>query len=1067
MPAHPNLERIKKRMYELEKLRYVQQIPLENLKAKKLGSLATLEVQPNATVTEGKGEWLSLKKGDIWGEPDTLYWFNFDFTTPPVTSAQSLVLHIDLSVPSESWSINTIEGMLYLNGQPFHALDRYHREVILPADFTNTPHQRLEGDIRVWTGIAEPYHVIHSVELRVLDNSADRLYLLLKLGVDAFNNLASNSVAYANLLTALDYAVHLLDFREVERGEHFYASCRAACDYLEAKLSENRAVAAQSAENGFPNIQMIGHAHIDVAWLWQLRHTRLKAANTFSTSLYHLERYSHFTFLQSQPQLYEYVKQDHPILYERIKQKVASGQWEAEGAMWVEADTNLTGAESLVRQFLFGQRFFEQEFGRRSRVLWLPDVFGYSAALPQLIKASGADYFITTKISWNDTNRLPYDTFWWEGLDGTRVLTHFITAQNNVTWPYFTYNGEVHPTSLRSTWTNYQHKDLNSELLVAYGYGDGGGGSSREMIEAAAIFEKPMVVDGQIPTTQPGRIADYMVNLDKRVGTNPRLGVWQGELYLEFHRGTYTSQGAVKRGNRHSEVALHNAEWLAATAHLLAEQPYPQEELASAWKLVLTNQFHDILPGSSIGEVYADAKEHYAEVATVTGQIIQKASQSLQQKNEAGLIVFNPTSWTQTGLVETDLEIVQASELPYQELGDTNRALVLMEAVPPLGYLSCSLKSTSANPQSVNAPNELEAGANWLENRYYRLELNERGQIKRLWDKEVGREVLASGERGNVFQLFEDKPAEYDAWNIDANYEDKGWELDNLVSSTIAEKGPLRAGLRLEWDYEGRTRVVQYLYLYAHSRRIDFVTQVDWQERQTLFKTAFGVNVRSREATADIQWGNVTRPTHRNTSWEQAKFELCAHKWFDLSEGDYGVAILNDCKYGYDVHNSTLRLTLLRGTIYPDPNADSGRHDFIYSLYPHQGGWWEGGVVQAAYALNYPLFSVANDAISASVQAQSTAKSSLSLITSEQPNVVVETVKWAEEGNDGLVVRLYECANRRGRFTLKLGVRPSAVVAVNLLEEMLDEQDIELSTEGDTVSGYIKPYEIKTLLLRF
>ncbi|HEX2910506.1 MAG TPA: alpha-mannosidase [Chloroflexia bacterium] len=1036
MNLNLTLAKLKSRIEELERLRYIEKLPLGPIK-----------VEPES------GNSFSLKVGERWGKRDRLYRLSFELEIPQKWRGQSLALHLDLSAPANNWTINTVEGLLYLNGKPFHALDRYHREIILPAEATEEA--KLDISIRLWSGIAEDYHTATCFELRRLDEAADRLYLRLKLALAALKQLPEDSGTYAALLSGLDEAVLRLDYREGGHSPAFYASCREALQVLEQRL----ALLEREPGPWHPHITVSGHAHIDVAWLWQYRHTRLKAANTFSTALYHMDRYPYFVFTQSQPQLYAWIKQDQPELYERIRQKVAAGQWEAEGAMWVEADTNITGAESLARQFLFGQRFFKQEFGRTTRVLWLPDVFGYSAALPQLIKAAGADYFITTKISWNETNRIPVDTFWWQGLDGTRVLAYFITAQNSPDENYYTYNAEMNPEVLDLTWKNYRHKELNRELFLCYGWGDGGGGPTREMIEAAGQLAQPVSPD--LPTASPGGIAQFMERLEKRLADEPALPDWAGELYLEFHRGTYTSQSRTKRANRLAERDLHNAEWLAETAHALAAQPYPQAELNEAWRQVLTNQFHDVLPGSSIGPVYTDASEIYERVRETTGSVTARAQEALTGEVNAlagSLVAFNSLSWEREGLLEVERDMAERLSLPQQALDD-NRALVKVEQVPALGY-----KAFLPQPASTQSNgNELQVSKDFLENRYYRIELNERGQISRLLDKTalggLGREVLQAGARGNVFMLFEDKPVQFDAWNIDSYYEQKTWELDNLVSVQVLEQGPLRAGLRLEWLYLDRTRIVQKLYLYAHSRRIDFVTEVDWQERQTLLKVAFPVDVKSGKVTAEVQWGNLERVTHRNTSWDRARFETAAHKWFDLSEGDYGVAVLNDCKYGYDVHGSTLRQTLLRGPISPDPRADLGQHVFTYSLLPHNGGWFAGGVQREAYDLNYPLLCSLKTGPAGSLPA------SLSLATIEPGNIIIETVKQAED-SEALVLRAYECANRRTPFRLTLPFEVAEAFETNLLEDTESGQPLQIEADGRTISGLFRPYQIRTFLIR-
>jgi alpha-mannosidase len=655
------------------------------------------------------------------------------------------------------------------------------------------------------------------------------------------------------------------------------------------------------------------------------------------------------------------------------------------------------------------------------------------------------------------------DTFWWQGIDGSRVLAYFITAQNDDhSYHFYTYNGEIRPEVLALSWKNYREKDLNREMLLAYGFGDGGGGPSRTMVESAGLLAHPL--SPELPTAAPGKVADFMERLAGRVAGNPNLPAWVGELYLEFHRGTYTSQARVKRANRLAERDLHNAEFLASSALVLTGQPYPQPDLNEAWKIVLTHQFHDILPGSSIGGVYSDAVENYAQVSGITDRLTGAAQQALVENLAApaeSLVVFNPLSWPRSEPVEIAQTQAAALGLPTQALAN-GQALVQVETVPSMGYRW--FEPAASSPASTG--DGLSVTTSLLENKFYRLELDDMGQISRLLDKTgyggAGREVLRQGEKGNVLQFFEDKPVEYDAWNIDAFYEQKSYRLDQSPAIAVVEQGPLRAGLKLEWLYQGRTRITQYLYLYADLRRIDFVTEVDWQERQTLLKVAFPVEVLNGRATAEIQFGNLERPTHRNTSWDKAKFETCAHKWVDLSEGDYGVALLNDCKYGYDIQGSTMRLTLLRGPVSPDPKGDLGLHQFTYSLLPHAGDWFEGEVHRAAYELNNPLLALVKAAGPASQAARP--EQDFSLVQVEPSNVVVETVKRAED-SAGLVVRLYECANRRGPFSLKFPFPVRSAAGVNLLEE--EQAAVQIDGDGQTIQGFIRPFEIKTFLINF
>jgi len=1030
------LKKIQRRIEELNTLQYRESRPIESV-----------TIQPLIPA----GESFQVKYHDTWGQHDGLYSFAFMVTIPPEWHNEIVALHLDFSEPPNMWDIATSEGLLFINERPIHAIDRYHREFIIPADLCKEP--TLDIRVRMWNGTDRPNHVLHELSLRRIDSAASALHAAMRNYQSLYQAFDENSPTRYSIIAALDAACLALDFRD-PRSDTFYASCETALQILQTQM---QALVLPQTPHRQPHIVAVGHAHIDVAWLWRLKDTRLKTANTFATALYNLDRFPQFHFLASTPQLYQYVKEDQPTLYERIKDKIATGQWEAEGGMWVEADTNITSGESLIRQFVYGQRFFREEFGRTSTVLWLPDVFGYSAALPQILQGCGITSFMTTKMSWNDTNRFPYDTFWWEGPDGSRVLTQFVTTPGDYPRPFYTYNGDLNPLNVARTWKLYQQKEINNELIFSYGWGDGGGGPTASMIETLDFMKD--VYSPEVPTLSSGRIDEFMRGVHEQVATNPATPTWVGELYFEYHRGTYTSQAQIKKQNRYAERDLHNVEWLSTLAQHLGGQAYPTGELGSAWRIILTNQFHDILPGSSIAGVYADAMIAYASVTSTTSRLIAEKLATIVAALAVPaetVVVFNPTSHVCTTLVE--MPAAQAANLALgQQLIADDKALVLFESVPGYGY------QTSITAQPTSLPSiRLTVTPTLLENDAFRIELNERGQITRILDKDEfqgqGREIIAPDGRANVFQLFEDKPLDFDAWDINDFYAEKSWELDELVSVTVAETGPLRGGLRLEWSYRGRTKIVQHLYIYAFSRRIDFVTEVDWHETQTLLKVAFPVAIHNGTATADIQFGNFERPTHRNTSWDRARFETCAHKWIDLGERDYGVAILNDCKYGYDIYRNVMRLTLLKAAISPDPNADKGHHQFTYSLLPHQGDWFTSNVVQEAYALNYPLLvAVATESVVTSPPQPH------SFLSVDKDHIIIETVKKAEQRDD-LVVRVYEYGKRRGPFHLHLPFAASAVDETNLLEE--NATPAQLSDDGLTVTSMIRPYEIKTFLVR-
>ncbi|MDH7570868.1 MAG: glycoside hydrolase family 38 C-terminal domain-containing protein, partial [Armatimonadota bacterium] len=679
--------------------------------------------------------------------------------------------------------------------------------------------------------------------------------------------------------------------------------------------------------------------HIDVAWLWPLRETVRKCSRTFATALRYMQKYPEYRFGQSQPQLYAFTREHYPALYQRIKEAVQAGRWEPVGAMWVEADCNIPSGESLVRQVLHGKRFFMEEFGVETEILYLPDVFGYSAALPQILKKSRVHYFMTQKISWNQFNKFPHHTFWWEGLDGTRIFSHFLPAD--------TYNGVFTPEELRRAERNFRDSDRASSWLYLFGYGDGGGGPTAEMLEAAKRVKD---LDG-VPRVEQEFARDFF----RRAAAEAKdLPVWVGELYLELHRGTYTTQAHNKRMNRRCEFLLRDAEFLSAIRPG-GLSGYPREALDRCWKLVLLNQFHDVIPGSSIGWVYEDSRRQYDEVARTGHSIVEDALKALSASIDAAglshpVVVWNTLSRPGREVVSYPLEehapgsVVSArgERWPVQVVeGEDGRRALFVAEVPPCGYAVYDLSSAEAGGSEFDS---VTVGDGYLENGVLRVEWDGRGLLTRVFDKRCGREVLAAGAAANLFQLFDDRPNNWDAWDVDVFYAETGRDLTEVAGIRIVERGPVRGAVEFCRHF-GNSSIRQVMRLSSGSARLDFVTEVEWHESNALLKVAFPVAINASRATYEIQYGHVERPTHINTSWDMARFEVVGHKWADLSEGDYGVALLNDCKYGYDVRGNVLRLSLLRAPKNPDPNADMGRHLFTYALYPHPGDVRLGAVV--------------------------------------------------------------------------------------------------------------------------
>lgn len=1008
------------------------------------------------------GDWLVIEPNTYWGQWMTDFALRSQFQVPNDWDPDAPVaLYLPLG---EAGDFSHPETLAYIDGTPYAACDRHHQEILLPEEWRDGQSHLLA--LHGWTGLGgfrqnEPNTQLFMKPCAVvqIDQPTRNFVATTRTALGIAKTLDENEPAKGHLLNALDRAFKTLDLRE-PFGESFYSSVGPAHDVLQAGIEE----AGSSLD---VDIVASGHAHIDVAWLWTLGQTRRKSGRTFHNVLRLMEQFPEYHFTQSQPQLYDYVQQDYPGLLDKIKERVAEGRWEPLGGMWVEADCNITGPESLARQFLLGRTFFRQHFGpdAESPVLWLPDVFGYAWALPQLIKQAGLDYFMTIKIGWNQYNRLPYDSFWWQGLDGTPVLTHFSTTPGNG-FGASTYNAMASPEQAIGTWTNFQQKELQQELLMAYGFGDGGGGPTREMLENIREM-------GDFPATpriRQGSVGEFFQNLEDTAGD--RLPTWNGELYLELHRGTYTTQSRNKRANRKSEFLLHDAEFLATLAALLdPDYEYPTTTLRKAWELVCLNQFHDIIPGSSITPVYEESLEQYAEVremgAGVRDDALEVIVDHYSGAPSAGsgqaLLAANPTTFMRDDLafwpsqLASEQHLEHADGTPVFTQPATDGTWIAAGELAPF-----SVTSLTAADDVVAAPDTgLTVTPTLLENDHLRVELNEAGDITRIYDKANQREVLPPDAIANEFQAFEDRPLNWDAWDVDIFIDDKMWTADPATSVEVVEAGPLRATLEirrriLHSDY------VQRVSLAYNSPRLDFDTTIDWRERHIMLKVAFPADVLSPAATYEIQWGNVERPTHRNTSWDWARFETCAQKWVDLSEGDYGVSVLNDCKYGHDIRDNVMRISLLRSPTMPDPEADQGEQRFSYSLLPHAGSWGEF-TIAAAYALNDPLI-VAGGLGSRGAREQGSKESPISnlqsLVSVDQPNTVIETVKQAENG-DGVIVRFYESLRQRGEITLTAGFDLAEAWHTNLLED----NETELAPDGDSVSLFVKPFEIVTLRL--
>ena len=973
-----------------------------------------------------------------WYGPDRHYWFRTEVTVPESFAGKPLWLHIQSQI--EEWDdAKNPQFLVFVDGVVTQGADMNHRDVLLAREAEAGRTYRL--DLQAYTGILHA-ELNLLCDLREIDPEIEGLFYDMVVPLRAFGRLEPDGKPRHDLERVLNEAVNLLDLR-TPYDESFYASVAATRAYLAKALYTDLA--------GHDEViaSCIGHTHIDVAWWWTVAQTEEKTCRSFATVLRLMEQYPNYKFMSSQPQLYAFLKARYPELFAQIKARVAEGRWEPEGGMWVEADCNLTSGESLVRQFIYGKRFFKNEFGVDNRILWLPDVFGYSGALPQIMKQCGIDYFMTTKLAWNQVNKIPYDTFMWRGIDGTEVLTHLVTTLDlgqDPTKNFFTtYNGQLHPDAIMGGWQRYQQKDINNDILISYGYGDGGGGPTRDMLETSLRMEKG--VEG-IPQVRQVFARQFFEELDQRVSGNRRLPTWEGELYFEYHRGTLTSMARNKRSNRKSELAMMDLELLSVLA--ADKLAYPQQEMDKLWRVILINQFHDILPGSAIHEVYEVTREEYAAVAEKLAALTDERLAALTPEGD-GVTVFNTTGFVRGDVVTLPDATAEALAdetgcvYPVQKTADGG-AIVYLENLPAKGRKGFAKAAAVAE----GTPFTLSADGHTLETPFYTVRFDEHGQIAAMFDKDARREVFKEGQPGNALRVFEDKPIYYDNWDIDNWYTEKFWDVTDVKAFTWTENGPVRATLHIERSFSHST-ISQDIHFYANVRRVDFVTHVDWHEHQSLLKAFFPADVHTDEATFEVQYGNLTRKTHSNTSWDVARFESCGQKWCDVSEGHYGVSVLNDCKYGHSVKDGCIGLTLIKSGIEPNPVTDQEQHVFTYALYPHQEGWQAGGTVRQAYFLNQPALAVAGGS----------ADTGVSLASVDAPNVVLETVKRAEDG-DGVILRLYECENAKTPVTLTWNGAIASAEADNCIEEKTG--DVEVS--GNQIRFTIKPYEVKTIRIR-
>ncbi|MGH9499343.1 MAG: alpha-mannosidase [Terriglobales bacterium] len=864
----------------------------------------------------------------------------------------------------------------------------------------------------------------------------------------------------------LNTAIATIDFAALDKGDQagFDASLRQS----QAKLEALRPWVRQFS------IRAVGNSHIDMAWLWPWTETVEVVRNTFESVLNLMREYPDFKFTMSSARTYEWMQEKYPDLFKEIKQRIQEGRWEVIGGMWVEPDLNMPAGESLVRQILVGKRYFQKNFGVDIKIGWNPDSFGYNWQLPQIYKKSGMDYFVTQKLLWaHEFTTFPYKLFWWESPDGSRLLTYF---------PH-DYAGDIDGQKMAtdlSIWapSMYGPKLADTpEMMHLYGVGDHGGGPTRTMLDNATRLMSPDVV---YPKFEFGTAAGFFKDLEKKL-PGMEVPTWKDELYFQYHRGVFTTQAETKRRIRRSEELLLDAEKYSSVASLYG-RAYPQQEFEQAWKNLLFDHFHDIMPGSGIAVNYLEAKRNLEDVGRAGREVRDGALKELSahvntQGDGVPVMVFNSLSWPRTEVIEIEaqlpgparnVEVVDsAGKAAESQLlamdADTHRAhLLVLSHTPAIGYATYFVRGTA----KAAGHSTLKASAGGLENEFIRLKVDaQTGCMTSLFDKRSQTEALAPAETdsggpksfacGNLLQAFYDKPKRWDAWNIDADFEKQHWDLDKADEVKLVENGPLRAVIRVKNHFQNST-FVRDITMYAGVPRVDVKMHADWHEKHILLKVAFPLSAQNQKATFEIPYGSVQRPTTRRTPAEQAEFEVPAQRWADISDATHGFSLLNDCKYGYDANGNVLRLSLLRSPEWPDPHADEGPHDFIYSLYPHGGTWQQAQTIRRGYELNYKLISMQTESHKGSLPAER------SFVEIEPENVVVTALKKAEDDN-GLILRFYEWAGKESEVNVHFPNTAQTAEETDLMERPTGN----LSMSAGVVTVPTKPYEIKTIKVQF
>ena len=1012
-------ERIKMKLRFEEKLETFVRVLSDWRTNKKTRIKTSYCVLQNPVLSEVK----KSKNWKLFDAPYTIFsqntyiWFKGEFDIKDINNKDDRIyLNIDTCINPLLDCTERPQGILYINDELIEGIDVNHVDVLLNKNGRYTFY--LYFYTHSFANALPLHFAIKHCDKRIEDAYYDFLTILEDVSI-----MRLDDPRYEQSLKIVNDALNLIDMRN--RDELFFASLNKSRQYLSVNYFENKKLCGK--DNCI--INCVGNAHIDMAWLWDLEQTHQKGLRTFSTVLKLMDEYPDYKFMHTSPQLFKFVKEDNPQLFARIKKRVQEGRFEIDGAMWVEPDCNLTSGESLVRQILYGKDYLKKEFNIDSKTLILPDVFGYCYQLPQILTKSGVTRFITAKMGWSDTNRFPYDTFLWQGLDGTKIFTYLISTcaanprLNIKDTNYTTYSCNMTATHLLGTYNRYELKKLNNNLITFYGYGDGGGGPTREMLEKEKRYHYGLPLLGKTKLTTLKEALETAENsFNKNCKKYHQTPIWKDELYLEYHRGTYTSVPRIKRYNRDLEFSFLNTELVASLDAINNRSFYPAKKIHPNYETFLLHQFHDILPGSAIKKVYDDADKYLSKIASDNQSLINHHLANLLKDIKSEYIVFNPNAFVMSAPI-----II-------------NKQCYVIKDIPSVGYKSIKLK---------HQDNKIVIEAHHLSNEYFDIKFNANGEITSLFDKINHKEIVKPNNAINRFVIYEDMPYKYDNWEMSPYYKQKHYPLTGKTTFTTIKEGD-RQGFKITHHYY-QSEIVQYIYVYNGLNRIDFINQINWKEKRQLLKIHFPLNIKCEQARFDMQFGSIGRSYKPKNQYDEAKFEVCAHKWVDVSNGKYGVAILNDSKYGYGLGDGDISLTVLKSGSYPFDEATDICPEFKFAIFPHTNDYRNEEVNKAAYAFNRTPLIYHN----AKMTYQPVSKS---FVDVDATGVIVETFKKAHN-EDAYIIRGYESINHKTLVKLKIDVPFKKAYLADLLENNIKV----LPHKNNVITLSVKPFEIFTV----